>query len=47
MGVILLCHVQSSGLLLASVVATVGEFLFWGRWNQEIDLESSGSWLPL
>jgi hypothetical protein len=27
MGVILLCHVQSSGLLLASVVATVGEFL--------------------
>jgi hypothetical protein len=43
MGVIFPCHVQSIGLLLASVVAAAGDFLLQGRRNREIDLESSGS----
>jgi hypothetical protein len=45
MGMILLCHVQSNGLLLTIVVVAIGKFLLQGRRNIEIDLESSSSWL--
>jgi hypothetical protein len=47
MGVILVYHVQSSGLLLASVVVAIWELLLQGGKIREIDLESSSSWLPL